>query len=187
MINDRIGEVQYRHYRLAQFDEKADKLVPATRGGVTVAFKFLSPRVVDIGLALCSPDDNFNKSEGRRVAEESWDGSSSLSFTLTFERSEISEEEFELQVLRYLVLLANQRTKAKMYLPTRDFVAWEQRTSIPRWLAGFVRRRLENILLGKTFGNRWPLGCSGIHESVVSVYEAFVRSLTSCRAVAQSG
>lgn len=176
MVNDRIGEMQYRHYQLTQYDWETNKRVPATRGGVTVAFQFLSPRVVDVGLALCSPEDNFNKAEGRDLARASLDDPGYLSFVQSFDGDSITEDSFELVILEYLANLAVQRRRMKRLLPRVDFIAWEQRSSIPRWLGCFVRKRLELILTNSTVGKRWGNRTSMSLERAAGLYENAVRA-----------
>lgn len=54
---------RFRHYRL---QDKENKVLP--RGGVTVYYEEIEPKYFRVGVAYCSPLDNFSREIGRAIS-----------------------------------------------------------------------------------------------------------------------
>lgn len=77
------GEVRYKHIRLLVWDSRFDEIV-YNKGGVTLAYRYLSPTelaevlgagspgieqaAIVVGFAGCSLEDNFDRTLGRSIA-----------------------------------------------------------------------------------------------------------------------
>ena len=177
MASTRVGEVQYRHYRTVVRDP-SDRLVPATRGGLTVAFRFMSPRTAEVGVAGCSPEDNFCKESGRETAlQHLKNGPCGLSFSLAFPSShdiipgdeEVAEERLEMAVLTYLTTMFLKLVQAMETLEEHDFSVLEKKWGLPRWFPWYLRSRLDDILTETTYQvfGTWPYTMDSTYGNLI--------------------
>lgn len=58
-----MSDIQYIHRRQLTMQGS-----PASRGGFTVAYKEITPGVIEYSIASCSTNDNFNKALGRAIS-----------------------------------------------------------------------------------------------------------------------
>ena len=81
---------RFRHYRLHDKDEK---ILP--RGGVTVYYEEVEPKYFRVGIAYCSPLDNFSREIGRAISMGRFKNGRAI-------QSEMSWEEFNAWIVSFI-------------------------------------------------------------------------------------